>query len=194
MKETTPLFLDTEFTGLHQDCSLISLALVLDEHTYFYAELTDYEVSQTHEWLRENVINNLLFSSKASFIEKTGKVLYMKGNQAEVKVALIEWFKHQPKVEIWADVLAYDWVLFCNLFENAFNLPPNIYYIPFDMATVLKSKGINPDISRIELAFSDSQDVQTVIRRYNIETQTKHNALFDAIVLRETYRKIFTLE
>lgn len=34
------IFFDTEFTGLHQNTTLISIGLVSDEGERFYAELT----------------------------------------------------------------------------------------------------------------------------------------------------------
>jgi hypothetical protein len=41
--KNTKLFLDTEFTGLHQNTTLISIGLIADTGDTFYAELTDYD-------------------------------------------------------------------------------------------------------------------------------------------------------
>jgi uncharacterized protein YprB with RNaseH-like and TPR domain len=38
--KNTKLFLDTEFTGLHQNTTLISIGLIADTGDTFYAELT----------------------------------------------------------------------------------------------------------------------------------------------------------
>lgn len=59
MKLTAKLFLDTEFTGLHQNTTLISIALVGDQGEEFYAELTDYDTKQLTPWLEKHVITNL---------------------------------------------------------------------------------------------------------------------------------------
>lgn len=40
------IFLDTEFTGLHQNAALISLAMVAETGEEFYAEFNDYDESQ----------------------------------------------------------------------------------------------------------------------------------------------------
>ena len=40
------MFFDTEFTGLHQNTTLVSIGLVSDEGERFYAELTDYDDTQ----------------------------------------------------------------------------------------------------------------------------------------------------
>ena len=55
----TKIFFDTEFTGLHQGTTLISIGLVSECGKTFYAELTDYDKSQIDEWLQENVIEKL---------------------------------------------------------------------------------------------------------------------------------------
>lgn len=57
----TKLFFDTEFTGLHQNTTLISIGIVSEHGHKFYAELNDYDQSQVNDWLRENVINKLQF-------------------------------------------------------------------------------------------------------------------------------------
>ena len=50
------LFLDTEFTGLHKDTTLISLALVDKQNRYFYAEFTDYDKYQVDKRLLHSVL------------------------------------------------------------------------------------------------------------------------------------------
>lgn len=83
------------------------------------------------------------------------------------------------QVEMWSDCLAYDWVLFCQLFCGAFDIPDNVYYIPFDICTMFKLKGIDPDINREEFAgVADAKE--------------KHNALHDAEVIRSCYWKLDT--
>ena len=55
----TRIFLDTEFTGLHQHTTLISLALVSESGEEFYAEFNDYDRNQVDDWLEHNVIRHL---------------------------------------------------------------------------------------------------------------------------------------
>ena len=49
------VFFDSEFTGLRQDTTLISIGLVAEDGHMFYAELTDYDRNQVYPWLEENV-------------------------------------------------------------------------------------------------------------------------------------------
>ena len=47
------VFLDTEFTGLRQNTTLVSIGLVAENGDTFYAELTDYDKSQVDHWLQK---------------------------------------------------------------------------------------------------------------------------------------------
>jgi hypothetical protein len=51
------LFLDTEFTNLHPEAKLISIALVAADGEFFYAELTDtYEIKDCSEFVKSFVL------------------------------------------------------------------------------------------------------------------------------------------
>lgn len=175
------IFFDTEFTGLHKDTTLISIGLVSEDGETFYAEFNDYDKSQLDDWLQENVIDNLQFN-KWDTISSLGlsmnhKVVEtnVKHNKVVVADKLSKWLEQFDTVEIWSDCLSYDWVLFNDLFGHAFNIPKNVYYIPFDICTLFKVKGIDPDISREEFAGIDG---------------AKHNALHDAVVIKACYEKL----
>jgi hypothetical protein len=173
------IFFDCEFTGLHQNTTLISIGFVSDCNKTFYAEFTDYDKSQINQWLTDNVISNLKFlNEKNGWKDTTTKNWKLKGDTEFIKHYLTLWLTQFNDVEIWSDCLSYDWVLFCEIFGGAFNIPENIYYIPFDLSTSFKEKGIDPDINREKFAF----DV-------DVENQ-KHNALWDAQVIKYCYQKI----
>lgn len=190
----TKIFFDTEFTGLHQNTTLISIGLIAESGQSFYAELTDYDKSQVSQWVQENVIANLLmdelkdgeqeyFSVVRHSDNKIGNDLYksysvqLRCDSKVLELVLAKWLSQFEKVEIWSDCLSYDWVLFNQIFGHAFNIPSNIYYIPFDICTLFKLKGIDPDISRE--GFSEMT-----------QYKQKHNALWDAKVIRECYLRL----
>ena len=54
----TKLFIDLEFTGLHQATTPISLGIISECGKTFYAEFTDYDRTQLNDWLEENIIPN----------------------------------------------------------------------------------------------------------------------------------------
>lgn len=190
------IYWDCEFTGLHQHTTLISIGLVAEDGQRFYAELVDYDARQVDEWIQKNVIEHLLLSDIATPLEQ-GNCFTIKSVRAYVRQELREWLnrqstknavygdmrnvfpdRHPQKLEMWSDCLAYDWVLFCDLFGGALNIPSNVYYIPFDLATLFKLKGIDPDINREEYAGMTGQ---------------KHNALHDSLVIKACYEKVMAL-
>lgn len=175
--ETTKVFFDTEFTGLHQGTTLISIGLVSECGKTFYAELTDYDKSQVDEWLSENVIKNLLVKENSTVGLDYPETRVVIGALASIKTYLSEWLSQFDKVEIWSDCLSYDWVLFNQIWGHAFSIPKNVYYIPFDICTLFKVKGIDPDINREQ--FSEL-----------VDGSQKHNALWDAKVIKACYDKL----
>jgi hypothetical protein len=51
------VYLDTEFTDLHPAARLISIALVVDENNFFYAELTDtYDLCDCSDFVKAYVL------------------------------------------------------------------------------------------------------------------------------------------
>ena len=173
----TKVFFDTEFTGLHQDTTLISIGLIAENGESFYAELNDFDKTQLNDWLQENVINNLEMQTSrpqiSRYNEHTRQHTYF-GNIEMLKTELTKWLEQFEQVEIWSDCLSYDWVLFNQIFGHAFNSPKNVYYIPFDICTLFKIKGIDPDINREE--FANMKD-----------GSQKHNALWDAKVIKRCF-------
>lgn len=182
MNNRTKLFFDTEFTGLHQGTTLISIGIVSDDGRTFYAEFADYDASQIDDWLKDNVISKLTlgdFNIDEDYVPYANEVRF-KGNKEEVVQALAHWLGFETEYEMWSDCLSYDWVLFCDMFGHAFKVPSNIYYIPFDICTLFKVKGIDPDISREEFLEMAS----------NVENPSKHNALWDALVIKGCHDKL----
>jgi hypothetical protein len=173
------IFFDTEFTGLHINTTLISIGCVAENRAQFYGEFDDYDVSQVDDWLKENVVEYLWMQRPEVAVPK--HVTYIVDNATRVGDALLEWLAQFDSVEMWSDCLAYDWVLFCDLCGGAFGVPSHVYYIPFDLATLLKVKGIDPDISREKLA--------------NLPIAgDKHNALWDALVIKACYERVMAGE
>lgn len=196
------IFFDTEFTGLHKDTTLISIGMVSEDGRTFYAELNDYDDSQINDWVRDNVISNLKFAPPKEYapgqweqeayvsskfdpdipLTKAYSVEF-RGNTETVAAELKMWLEQfDDTIELWSDCLAYDWVLFCNLFGNAFNLPSCVYYIPFDICTLFKMNNIDPDINREEYAYMIDTASRSML--------PKHNALWDACVIRVCYLRL----
>ena len=177
----TKVFFDTEFTGLHKGTSLISIGLIADDGKTFYAENAEYDKSQVDDWINEHVIANTSYLKESGNMEIASTSLsnfyHVEGIDG-IKTDLMDWLNQFDTVEIWSDCLAYDWVLFNDIFGHAFNIPKNVYYIPFDICTLFKTKGVDPDINREEFAGI---------------VGSKHNALHDAKVIKACYEKLMLL-
>ena len=181
--KSTKIFLDTEFTGLHQQTTLSSIGLVADSGEEFYAEFTDYDKAQVTEWIHENVISKLEGGLPSVNEIEISSLVKVSGSRNEIAGLLKEWFTRFGVVEIWADVLAYDWVLFCELFGGTSNIPENIFYAPFDLATIARSKGVIEPKGKYEGDFS----------RFDYsgaDRNKQHHALVDAKVEMECWNKI----
>ena len=196
--KTTNVFLDTEFTGLHQQTTLISIGLVADTGQTFYAELTDYDVLQIDDWLKLNVIEKLRFNAPLSGEDEhyvatrhsdnnppaslyNSYSIELRCNSMLLKHELTSWLEQFERVDIWSDCLAYDWVLFNNIFGTSFDIPTSVNYIPFDICTLFQIKGIDPDTNR--LVFVGEWIVDDL-------SKNQHNALYDAHIIRRCYDKL----
>ena len=198
------IFLDCEITELSKSGELISIGLVSADNRTFYAELNDYNKDNISEWVKYNVIDNLLFTVDDDYCvrvknrvvdaiieEETDEEIVLEydygfntelvGNKAKVGFELRLWLEQFKSVEIVGDCMPYDWVHLVDLLGNtAFDIPSNMNYIPIDICTMFHLKGIDPDISR-----------ETFIG--NKVYGTKHNALYDALVIRECYKRLLNI-
>lgn len=180
------LFYDAEFTGLHQNSTLISIALVADNGESFYAEFSDYNKSQCDDWIHKNVLQHTHWLSRNDEliepqIEQDKQLLSLCGNSRFILERLTTWLKQFSQITIWADCYAWDWVLFCQLFGGALQLPKQIFYMPGDIATLFIVKGYDADTKREDFARLSSQTANNL---------PQHHALKDAIISQACYAKL----
>lgn len=199
------IYFDTEFTGLHQGTSLISIGMTDEEGRTFYAELNDYDKAQVDDWIQENVINKLKFK-KPSLGEQEHYIatrfkdnpkgndmfksysLEMRGNKEEVGRELGRWFEQYDSIIFVSDVSHYDFVLLIDLvYGHALSMPYEkhcsaCYDINQDIANYY-------NVSQIE-AFNKSREDILKENSITIENEDKHNALYDALVIKEIYNII----
>jgi hypothetical protein len=174
---TMKLFFDFEMSGLHQHTTPISLGVVAANGKQFYCEMTDYDQSQVDEWIQTNVIDNLLLKEEEDCVRQLGDYTYCKGTFETMKKEFQLWIAQFKHVELWSDCISYDGVLMNEMLGGAMNLPKNVDYIFYDICTLFKMFGIDPDISRE--SFIDKP----------IEGD-KHNAIYDARVIEACYDKL----
>ena len=180
------IFFDTEFTGLHKNTTLISIGLVDENNRSFYAEFLGYDVNQLNDWIKENVINNLKYKTCINnWNNEDFEHFECVGYSYFIKQWLEKWLSIYDDVQLISDCCHYDMVLFIDIFGGAFDIPKNINPACHD---------INQDIAnRYDLsetwAFNKSREEILEENRINIEGN-KHNALYDAKVIKEIYNFI----
>jgi hypothetical protein len=176
--------MDLEFTGLRQDTTIISIALIEEYNgKTFYAECTDYDRSQVDTWIQENVIDNCKWlppgENMKPFFFTNGQKTECCGPTSFVAMHLREWVMSLGgPIHMVSDVCHYDMVLFCSLFGGAMKLPGTIAPVCYD---------INQDIARYYntngvAAFNMNRE-----EILGIKTETKHNSMWDAQVVKQIY-------
>lgn len=170
------VFLDTEFANLHDQATLLSLALVDERGDAFYSILPSAEGEALSPFVREHVLPVL---EKLPQMNE-GRLTSFRGSRQEVVVVLTSWLENRGDVvQVWADVACHDWQQFCSLFGGVQSLPTCIHYIPMDLATLLWARGVNPDSVRSSL----------LAQEFLPEGYVPHNALSDAYLSMLIYKK-----
>lgn len=189
----TRLFFDLEFTGLHQQTTPISIGLVSEAGQHFYAEFNDYEASQCDDWIQKNVIERLKFTSssideqkhqaRSRFQDSPIYSIEMRGNKEEIRKELTQWLNQFQGIEWVSDVCHYDFVLLIEiLVGHALHLPPQWSACCYDLNQAL---AIYYDCGVSE-AFKLNRE--QLCQTFGIELEEeKHNALYDAKVIRALY-------
>lgn len=180
------LFFDTEFTGLRKNTTLVSIGLISEDRRTFYAELTDYDEKQCDVWIKKNVLEHL-YTRYPRNIEDAPYIPNLHvGTKQEVAKSLYIWFKQFETVELVSDVCHYDFVLLIDLFGSAFDLPKNVNPACHDINQDIAN---HYGISERE-AFDKSREEIVAELCEKPVTGRKHNALYDAEVIRAIYKEI----
>lgn len=174
------IFFDCEFTGLHQNTTLISIGMISEDGRKFYAEASDYDRSQVDDWINENVLAYRWYHTNR--FEQDVPYYYVYGNKVSIAHELKKYLNQFDKVELVSDCAHYDMMLFINLFGTAFDIPENVcptcYDINQDIAKFHNVDGYTAfDISREDILLNNGIEIEGA----------KHNALYDAEVIRALY-------
>ena len=172
------IFFDTEFTGLHQHTTLISIGLVSEDGRSFYAESLFYDPLQLTPWINTNVISNLSGQEDQKYLTKSS-----------LRKNLLAWLEQFDTIQFVSDVCHYDFVLLIDLLAgSALNLPSTIAPVCHDICY---------DISRqlsisLQEAFNLSRE--SLLEQFNLTVEgQKHHALYDAQVIKAIYTHLNTM-
>lgn len=102
-------FLDTEFMEDGKTIELLSIGLVREDGTEYYAVSADADRTRANDWVTENVLPYL----------GTENVKPRRQIRDEVR----EFLMYDQKPEVWGWYSDYDWVVLCQLFGRMVDLP-----------------------------------------------------------------------
>jgi len=102
---------DTEFYENGRTIDLISIGVVCEDGSEFYAEVNDFDFSNTDPWLKDNVQPYL-----------TGD----KMKREDVANSLYQFIISKTDTPLfWSYYADYDWVVLCQLYGRMIDLPKN---------------------------------------------------------------------
>lgn len=121
-------YMDTEFNEDGRTIELISIALVADDGTEYYAHSADYDVAACNEWVKKHVLPKL-----AGVPPKP---------RAQIREEIYALVESKSSPEFWAYFADYDWVVFCQMFGRMIDLPPGWPMFCMDLKQLMKTRGI----------------------------------------------------
>lgn len=168
--------------GLHKDAQLISIGLISEDNTEFYAEFTDVDISKQDDWIKKNVLENTIYYGNANVDNLVDRNNYYIGDKNIISKHLRQWLAQFDDVQLVSDVCHYDMVLFIDLFGTAFDLPKNVS---------ASCRDINQDIAdyyKIDESVAFDFSREQLLEEHNIFIDgEKHNSLYDAKVIKEIF-------
>ena len=187
MKDILRIYFDTEFTGLRKDTDLISIGLITEGGSTFYAEFTDYDRTKLNSWIIKNVIRNLEHPEYNPDYEN----YRIEANRKLVQFHLNKWLevvRDGREVQFVSDCASYDTVLLFDLLtggRTAIFLPDWISPVVFDILYPISGElayGYDM-LTNIHKAFDFSRELIIDDWGFHFDGM-KHNALYDAKIIK----------
>lgn len=159
-------YIDTEFDETLAGVRLISIALVCEDGSEFYAVNSDVHPEDCNAWVQEHVWPHVFhFESVPTWIAPPDKIRQE-----------IEAFIGDKKPEFWGYVSAYDWFLFCRLWGTMMDMPQRWPHMCLDLKQEAKRLGVGS------------------LRDHVKPEQPEHNALADARWNRKVHKHLMLVE
>lgn len=121
-------FFDCEFNdqGPKRPIELISIGIVAEDGRELYLENCEVDLEKLSPWLKQNVVPHL-----------DGRRV----PHIEIGSHILNFMFDDPKPVIWGYYVAYDWVLFCQLFDSMLDMPSMLPHHAMDLKQELVRLG-----------------------------------------------------
>lgn len=121
-------FFDTEFNEDGRTIELISIALVGEDGSHYYAHSADYDPTACNDWVKQNVLPKLAGIPPIP--------------RAQIRDDILKMIPPSSRPEFWAYFADYDWVVFCQLFGRMIDLPDGYPMFCFDLVQEMNLRGV----------------------------------------------------
>ena len=164
----------------------MSIGIVAEDGSTFYAECTTFDERNADEWVWENVLGKLSFWGKLpqksrhahSFQASCkGETIHYEvfGSPKYIKEMLMQFFaEDNSSPQFYAYYADYDWVVFCRIFGRMTDLPKGFPMFCIDLKQMMWERCLDEDWKR----------------ENHPDPSNEHNALADAEWNKGLYEKI----
>lgn len=177
-------FLDTEFIERPGSIQLISIGIVAEDGREYYqiARGFDYQEVWCDDWLRQNVISQILSESSNGY-GVTPDITYDSMVQVfessalwthEIAKEVLDLIGDDSDPKFYGYYADYDWVVFCWLFGRMIDLPKNFPMYCRDLKQMLAERELG----------------KGWVKSMCPQTENEHNALADARWNKKLYEAI----
>ena len=186
------IYFDTEFTGLTKDTDLVSIGLIAENSSTFYGEINDFDITKCDQWVKDNVVSKLKYYNKYDcYYKENDHSIETLDTKHRVGIQLALWLNtFLEEIEFVSDVAHYDFTLLIDLLtqgKSALDLPEYITPAVYDINQLMAQK-LNLTMQQ---AFDYSREqLLEELFKYNPYKEHKHNALYDAVVIKEIYNSL----
>lgn len=143
-------FLDTEFMEDGRTIELLSIGIVREDGTEYYAVSDDADRTRANDWVTENVLPFLGTPLKP---------------RAQIRDEVRAFLMFDGKPEVWGWYSDYDWVVLCQLFGRMVDLPTGMPRFCRDVRQFSDTLG-NPEMPEQESgkhnALADARHVKVM--------------------------------
>ena len=189
------LYFDTEFTGLSNGTTPISIGVVSNNNETFYGETTDFDRTKVDAWIQCNVVDKLILGDKV----REKKAFRSRDNHSNTMVCgskdfvgeeLLMWVNRISNggsvddITLVSDVPYYDLVMLCDMAyaNNGLAMPYNFACCIDLNQMIAEHYGVS-----IAKAFDMSREDIIVDMGGELPFGEKHTSLYDAKVMKSLH-------
>lgn len=171
------VFLDTEFTGEHGKTTLVSLGMITMDDQTLEINFNDYNKKQVSKWLKKNVLCKL--KKKISY---SSRVAFNKIKN------FLENYSSGDKISLVTAGKTLDLSLLFDLYKYSKKIKKKNFHWLHDLPDYLSHNG-HLDLNTIFFLAGIKNINREKFANLKIKNK-KHNALYDAIVVKECFNKL----